>query len=215
MTLYDDKHRFHQISTDSECQNGLLQKGLREHLLCDACEQKLSVSEGYACKFLNGGISLSVRQNGDRLFLSNLDYKKLKLFQLSVLWRASVASLPAFSQVRLGPHEEMVRRMLVSDDPGATDKYGCIMFALMHDHNVLPDLIVAPSYARLNGHRAYRFIFGGLVFLYVVSSIRPHKFIVEHFLQDSGMAIVKKQQAKELGFLTNSISRIRELGRLA
>lgn len=214
-TLYDAKHRFHQISADPDRPNRILQKGLREPLLCESCEQRFSVSERYACMFLNGGVGMTVRQNGNRLDLSNLDYKKLKLFQLSILWRAGVASLPVFSEVRLGPHAERIRRMLLSDDPGPTDAYGCIMFTLMHEREVLPDLIAAPSPSKLEKLRAYRFVFGGLVFVYVVSGMRPPGYVIEHFLQDSGTAIVKMQQAKELGFLADSASTMHRHGKLA
>lgn len=214
-TLYDAKHRFHQISAAPDRPNQLLQKGLREPLLCESCEQRLSVCERYASMFLNGGVGITVRQNGNRLHLSNLDYKRLKLFQLSILWRAGVASSPAFSQVRLGPHAERIRRMLATDDPGSTNAYGCIMFTLMHEQDILPDLIVAPSPARLDGHKAYRFVFGGLVFVYIVSSTRPPTYLVEHFLQESGTAIVKMQQTKELGFLADSIAKMQRHGKLS
>ncbi len=215
LSLYDDKHRLHQISADPDRPNRLLQKGLREPLLCEPCEQRLSVSERYASMFLNGGVDISIRQNGDRLHLSNIDYKRLKLFQLSVLWRASVTSLPAFSQVNLGPHSEKIRRMLANDDPGCAHEYGCIMFVLMHQQDVLPDLIVSPSRTRLAGHNAYRFVCGGLVFVYVVSSLRPPGFLSEHFLQDSGTAIVKLQRAEELGFLADFIAEMQQHGKLA
>lgn len=213
-TLYDDKHRFHQISADRDRPNRLLQKGLRAPLLCDTCELRFSVYERYASMFLNGGVGVSVRQDGDRLHLANLDYKKLKLFQLSVLWRASVASLPAFSQVSLGPHAKQIWKMLANDDPGGTHEYGCLMFVLMHQQDVLPDLIVSPTRARLDGHRVYRFVFGGLLFVYVVSSLRPPGYLSEHFLQESGNAIVKLQQVKELGFLADSIAGMQRHGKL-
>jgi hypothetical protein len=96
-TLYDEKHRFHQLSLDPGQRNQFKQKGLREPLLCVPCEQMLSVSEQYMSKLLNGGVRAQVRHDGQYLHLSGLDYQKLKLFQLSVLWRAGVSNLPSFS----------------------------------------------------------------------------------------------------------------------
>ena len=84
-TLYDSKHRFHQISTTPEKRNEFLQKGLREPLLCDSCEQRLSDFERYASMVLNGGVGIGIQQRGKDVLLSGLDYKKLKLFQLSIL----------------------------------------------------------------------------------------------------------------------------------
>jgi hypothetical protein len=42
--LYDSKHRFQVISTNPSVRNSLEQKGLREPLLCKACEATISVS---------------------------------------------------------------------------------------------------------------------------------------------------------------------------
>src|SRR5205809_2236864 len=46
--LYDEKHRFWSVTNVLSKQNRLFQKGLREKLLCDACEQRLSEHESYA-----------------------------------------------------------------------------------------------------------------------------------------------------------------------
>lgn len=212
-SLYDEKHRLHQVSADPAQPNIYLQKGLREPLLCELCEQKFSVSERYASMLLNGGVGVSVRRQGNRLHLTEIDYKKLKLFQLSILWRAGISSLSAFSQVNLGTHGERVRRMLATDDPGSTASYGCITFMLMQETDLLRDLIVPPTWARLAGQKAYRFVFGGLVFVYVVSSTPPPKFVSEHFLQEGGTAIVKLQQVQELGFLVDTVAKMHQLGK--
>lgn len=55
---------------------------------------------------------------GKILLLTNLPYRPLKLFRLSLLWRMSVSSLREFALVKLGPHEERIRQMLLQDDPG-------------------------------------------------------------------------------------------------
>ena len=60
-SLYDEKHRLHQVSADPAQPNIYLQKGLREPLLCELCEQRFSVSERYASMLLNGGVGVSVR----------------------------------------------------------------------------------------------------------------------------------------------------------
>jgi hypothetical protein len=214
-SLYDEKHRFHQISASPEQQSIYMQKGLREHLLCDSCEQRLSIWERYVSMLLSGGVVAAGRRSGNRLHLSELDYPKLKLFQLSVLWRASVSSLAAFSQVQLGPHEEHIRSMLLEGDPGTTESYGCIMFMLMNEHELVQGLVVPPTWARLAGQKAYRFVFGGLVFLYVVSGSKPPHFVSEHFLQQEGTAIVKLQQMRELRFLVDTVAKMHKLGKFA
>jgi hypothetical protein len=213
--MYDDIHRFTQISTKPERKNLLLQKGLREPLLCEDCEQKLSVYERYASLAFNGGTGLNVKRDGNRLVVSGLDYAKLKLFQLSILWRAGVSSLPAFRQVQLGPHEPKLRKMIADNDPGTAELYGCFMCIMMHEGEVIKDLIVQPTWARLDGQKAYRFIFGGFVWVYVVASLRPRRFISEHFLQQSGACLFRLTNMQDLTFLVKTVSEMHELGKLA
>jgi hypothetical protein len=212
--LYDDKHRFHQLSTNPESKNRLLQKGLRERLLCIGCEQRLSVLERYVSLVLNGGVELTHRREDKRLHLGGLDYAKFKLFQLSVLWRASVSSLAMFSQVSLGAHEERIREMLLSEDPGPPECYGCLMFVLLQEEQLVQDIIVQPTWARLIGHYSYRFVFGGMVWLYVVSSHALPRYVSESFPQPNGACIVRLQSMDELTFLTKTVSVLHQIGKL-
>jgi hypothetical protein len=61
-----------------------------EPLLCYDCEQKISAFEDYAKRFFYGSsdpIRLSLPLLPDPVFTA--DYRKMKLFQLSILWRAA------------------------------------------------------------------------------------------------------------------------------
>jgi hypothetical protein len=213
-TLYDEKHRFHQIHVNPERPNQFKQKGLREPLLCEPCEQKLSVQEQYVSRLLNGGAPLVVRQDGMYLHLSEVDYAKLKLFQLSVLWRAGISSLPHFSQVQLGPHADRLRQMIRSNSPGEAATYGCIMSLLMQGNSMVTDLIVPPTWARFVGLKAYRFVCGGLVLLYIVSSSAPPDFAVQHYAQPNGTVIVRLQPIEEMGFLMDTFTKLVGQGKL-
>lgn len=113
-SLYDEINRFHVLSVIPEKSNWKEQKGLRERLLCGKCEQKLSVWERYASLVLKGGIPLTHRREGSIIHLSGVDYKQFKLFQLSILWRASVSTLQFFEKVQLGEHAEIIRQHLLA-----------------------------------------------------------------------------------------------------
>lgn len=118
-SLYDEKHRLHVLSVLPDQPNWREQKGLRERLLCEACEQLLSPWERYASLVLKGGVPLAYRREGNVVFISGLDYRQFKLFQLSVLWRAGISSLPFFSKVKLGKHAETLRKCLLTGNPGS------------------------------------------------------------------------------------------------
>ncbi len=194
--------------------NKFLQKGLREPLLCDECEQRISIYERYVSLVLNGGIGISYKKKQKKLFLTGLDYQKFKLFQLSVLWRASVSSLSAFRQVSLGPHEPHIRKMLITGDPGPPSKYGCLMFVLTFEEDVIQDLIVEPTWARLDGHYCYRFVFGGLVWVYLVSGHAIEKYIADNFVQLNGACTIRLQDMREMKFLVNTIQQLHNLGKI-
>jgi hypothetical protein len=84
-----------------------------EPLLCYDCEQKSSAFEDYAKRFFYGSsdpIRLSLPLLPDPVFTA--DYKKMKLFQLSILWRAAEATGEFFSAVILPTHHrERLRQM--------------------------------------------------------------------------------------------------------
>ena len=48
---------------------------------------------------------------------ANIDYKKFKLFLLSILWRASISTHEMFIDIQLGIHEEKLRKMIYEDNP--------------------------------------------------------------------------------------------------
>lgn len=192
--LYDDKHRFHVISTDKTERNKYQQKGLREPLLCATCEKQFSRYERYASLVLNGGLNLGYQFDGSATIVTGIKYKPFRLFQLSVLWRAGVSRHEFFKDVSLGSHEELLRQALLADDPGHFSKYGCAMFALAHEGVVMRNLMLQPKRVRFSGLGGYRFVFGGLAWIYVVSSHKPSTEIEHGFLCEDGRAVIILKQ---------------------
>ncbi len=183
-SLYDHKHRFHRLSDKKPTRYA--QKGLREKLLCDDCEQLLGIHERYASLLMNGGLPLEYEVQGRLIIIRGINYRALRLFQLSILWRAGVSALPFFSKVSLGPHEEAIRTLLLRGEPGAPWQYGCFMYALIYDGKVQEDLVVQPIASRLDDVRCYRFIFGGHCWLYFVATHQHAKKLEATSLDPSG-----------------------------
>lgn len=183
--LYDEKHRTLQISKGEE---KTLQKGLREYLLCQKCETKLSKYEKYAKSLLQEIPNFSHDENLGILYSNKVDYSKFKLFQLSILWRSSVSNHEAFTQVRLGSHEEKLRQMLAEDNPGNRSDYGCIMSIIL-ETELLHKIIQSPTRfkKKLYGHNGYKFVTGNLTWTFIVTSHSPSQTMQEYFLQESGL----------------------------
>ena len=185
-SVYDEKNRALNISPNLGERDEILQKGIREYLFCAKCEQHLSNYESYAARIIQDFPPTQHNKPGDIIFIPEVDYQKFKLFQMSLLWRASVTSRREFSEVSLGRHhEERLSRMLVSDAPGEPWEYGCILTGFSGEGE-LNRLIKLPNKHRLEGHIAYSTVFVGLVWTYVVSS---HARIIgqDSFLQKSGV----------------------------
>lgn len=203
----------HVLSTLPERANTLVQKGLREPMLCDSCEQKLSVWEGYAKLVLRGGTTLDFRSEGSTSYVGGLDYAKFRLFQLSVLWRAGMSSLKFFENVRLGPHREVLRQLLVRSDPGSPNRYCCFMFGVRHEGGLLADLILQPVKLRMNGQIAYRFVFGGFLWAFLVASEDVAAPLARCTLRPDGTAVIVTRDAKELRSLGNFADELVRMGR--
>ncbi len=210
-THYDDKHRFQVLSIIPEQSSWREQKGLRERLLCDACEQRLSVWERYASLVLKGGIPLTYRTEGSIVRIADLDYTQFKLFQISVLWRAGVSSLPFFEKVQLGKHAETLRLHLLAGDPGSSERYGCIMFGLKHETQAFNGIIMQPGKFRLDGHPTYRFVFGGVLWAMLVSSHDRGAPLNQCTLSAAGETVLLIRNASEM---QNLIRFSVELGRM-
>lgn len=201
--LYDDKHRFHMLSTKDRHQYG--QKGVRERLLCEECEQQFSKHETYVSNLFKGLVPVESRRDGRLVKISGIDYRSFKLFALSVLWRASVSSNRLFSEVNLGPHQEEIRRRLQSDDPGPNDRYGVSLSPLVRgEKEAAHDLIVQPTRSRVEGHLCYRFVFGGLIWVFVVSNHSAPKVFRHAFVQEGGELIMLPTEVSDATFIVNA-----------
>jgi hypothetical protein len=75
--------------------------------------------------------------------LPNVDFRLLKLFVLSVLWRASVSRLYFFRDVDLGPHADTIKSLICNGTIEAADDYQFVC-SYQRDHPY-PKGILPPS----------------------------------------------------------------------
>lgn len=72
-----------------------------------------------------------------------------------------------------GPHREHLRLFLLADDPADFLRYPALVTALTHERHHIPDLIIRPFSARIEGRRAYAVIITGFLFHFFVSNQNP------------------------------------------
>jgi hypothetical protein len=172
--LLDEYKRMHAIRIkESQIKRlGSRQTGeFDKHILCHSCDNEtLGKLDTYASLILYDGypkiFQYCVRPDGMKYtYFAEIDYARFKLFLLSLLWRASISVRPLFREVRLGPHEERIRQMLLNGEPGEQLKYPCVM--VTHPH--LKDIVTQPSRSRVNGGHVYKFLIGGIIYIFFIS----------------------------------------------
>lgn len=172
--LYNDKHQVVGIDGQGPLGRKLLQKGIREPLLCESCEQHINeyCEKPFRAQWFETS-PLPNQWNPDDLHVGHFDYASFKLFHLSILFRCSISSLATYKAVSLGPHEERIREMLLSRDPGAPSVYPIFGYAVVHHQTrCLVRVVSAPEQIKFHEHRCYGMLFGGAYWCYGISSHR-------------------------------------------
>ena len=185
--LYDDKHRFTVLSAHAP--DRYAQQGLTERLLCDCCETQFSGYERYAADVMTGRLGHRSQMSGERIEIQGIEYRRFKLFQLSILWRASVSTLEFFELVSLGPFELSLREMLLSEDPGPPEKFGCTVVFASERGEQVNDTFFNPEGFRFAGHRLVKFFFAGSSWVFHCDGRRAPEYLRGLFLKENGTLI--------------------------
>ena len=180
---YDEKHRA-LLFDKRDAPYTMLQKGIRERLLCEECEARLQVFEDYFARYWFKQHPLPAVIAAPEVVLSGIDYAQFKLFLLSIVWRASVAGTSP--EMSLGPHEERMRNMLLNSEAGPRGLYP-IFAGLIVDEERRPwdGAMLAPLKIRVRTHWACRMVFGGVSWTVLTSSHQTLP-LEQHFLSESG-----------------------------
>jgi hypothetical protein len=178
----DELHRrMHVISPDSNPKKPYAQDGPKCELLCDDCERFFD--ESFERDFLKCWFSEPVHPTPIPMDLFRVqvpDYRKFKLFHLSVIWRAYAASLKEASQgatsiwrwVYLKDHAARIREMLMNQDAGSLDEYPISGYYAVSPHQpsaFSPALFMPPIAKRLFGVNCFYMIFAGMGWIYFIS----------------------------------------------
>jgi hypothetical protein len=175
--LYNDKRQLMAISGLGKHGRSLLQNGIKQHLFCEACEQHFNEKfEKPFKKWLDARPLPNPWPLIEEAYWTAADYGPFKLFHLSVLFRASVCSLGTFSHVTLGPrHEERMRQLLLTCDPGSYSEYPVFGFAVIHhETRQLVPMVSTVVKSSIEGHRCWGIMYGGVQWWVSVSSHQNH-----------------------------------------
>lgn len=149
-------------------------------VLCVSCDNKIlgsldSYGINFFCKGFKSNYDLikiyDVKNLGgyDYSIIKNIDYKKIKLFLLSVLWRASISKREFFKDVDLGPYENKIRKMILFDDPKLDKDFPIITYSTVDEKLDLNSLIGQPRKVKQYNSHVYVFVINGLIFIYYIN----------------------------------------------
>jgi hypothetical protein len=166
------------------------QTGYWERLLCDECEGRLGRLETYFADVWFKKPLRPRRIPGLEVEIKGLDYSRLKLFFLSVFWRAGVSTLESFQDVSLGVHAERLRTRLIASDAGPAETYPIAGLAIRDDDGGFRDtLMLLPGGARIDGHHVYQMLFGGVFWSCIVSSHRTGRPVEPGLREDGSLTL--------------------------
>ncbi|MCB1209556.1 MAG: hypothetical protein KDK97_09530 [Verrucomicrobiales bacterium] len=208
--LYDKDHRFIEVT---DVANGVVkrgQKGYWERLLCVDCEAAISRHERHSRRLFVDPLPPQISGSKRIREHPRLDYTAFKLFCLSILWRASVSSLAIFGHVKLGPHEEVIRQILLTGNAGDTLLYPLQIYALHFNGDPLRDFLVEPTHMRVDGHLCYRFVFMGFIIFAFVSSHGIPKTAEKLVIRHDGVIQTFDAELREFAFLRHVWDTVRE-----
>ena len=160
--------------------------------LCSDCEQNFNNKyENYSLNALRGRYSTILKselRNG--VFLGNLDNLRVKLYLLSIMWRAAESNHPSYANITLPPDVSSYFRELFTNKRTISEKNFSVRLRVVRDDEELIDLkglqqiIVAPHMYKTPNNIVFEMLFEG--------------WLVEIYFQKPNYALVKQR-----GFLNN------------
>jgi hypothetical protein len=190
----------------------LLQKGVRERLLCADCESRISTYEHSFKEFWWGasGLPRRIDPGTPLIHLQGAHFARFKLFHLSVIWRAGVSTF--CKAVSLGRYERQLANMIRSGNPGEPDHFPVFGVVLVDDDGtVTQDLITQPVHLRLSHSHAYYMCYAGCEWHFVVTDHpgRDAK-VLSVGLQPSGDVFLRVKPWTQAGSVKFAVGMMRD-----
>jgi hypothetical protein len=136
-----------------------------KNLVCGKCERIWGNWDAYAAQELLQNFPLKWKlllEKGKEVAyqVDGFDYKKLKLFFIAILWRASASQHAYYARIALGPFERHAKSMMSSGNPGSSEDFA-VTLAKFADP--LGTAMLNPHPEKWSGVNYCRFYLGGYV----------------------------------------------------
>lgn len=160
-------------------------------ILCSECDGKMAPWDDYGQQVLirqfPEAIKISLQGKTVAWKIEKFDYRRLKLFFMSVLWRASVSKQTFYKRISLGPFEDRLRTMILNEDPGDTQEF-VVVLARFEDVEITAMLDPHPE--KFDGISFCRFYLSGFVAYIKVDKRPTPSFLTDLRLQEDRPLII-------------------------
>jgi hypothetical protein len=195
--LFGIKHKLANINIQDVTKVTYQQTGFKDRdILCADCDNAvIGVLERYACNYLyNNHDSIETEiMPGDGVHVScirykNLDYTKLKLFFLTILWKSHVSKNPFFKDINLGAgYAERVRKMILDNDAGVENEFEVILVKIENNGTKPIQSIIQPRRLKDNGNTAYVYHINEIMYHFNVSSYNKMTMFDKGIIKKDGI----------------------------
>jgi hypothetical protein len=201
--FYDLQHKFQAVHSQAN-KITFHQSGAKEYLLCRDCEERLNKYETYVSRAMRKlHVDFDALRVGDLLHF-DMEYKRGKLFYLSVLWRMSVATTPFFKDFSLPGHNEILRNLILNEDPGVVESFGCSASIPLINGKFRQEWHLNPQTAKLGGDDVCCVVIGGICYIFYLSFNHNPKVYAKSFIQTNDRWLIANYDAKTMPLIDNA-----------
>jgi hypothetical protein len=179
-----------------------MQKGIREYLLCEKCENKISVYERYAERILyaqnrNSPVKLIRSSSSNNMTFhefEGFDYRTFRLFLLSLLWRILISKENYDTDYIDNSVQAYLKSAIQGEDPLNENDFCCFIQMMVHrDGSPFGHTILGPFQTSYHEKDVLNILIDSFLFSFIIGQIELPTEINSHILNNQGkMTIIKR-----------------------
>ncbi|MGF1694455.1 hypothetical protein L4C54_02130 [Vibrio lamellibrachiae] len=183
-----------------------------QNILCRQCEDKFQQIDDYGYRVLIGEEDKQTPQYDEAQLvgyrINKVDVSKLKLFFISILWRASISEQQFYSKVKLGSLEDKAQKLIWDGKSGELDDFSFVLAKFDDVSDGVSRTLMDPhpeSWFDVNYHRFY--LYGYI--LYIKTDVKETPSEWKPFIShDDNLIVISRgrvEDSKEFPILVDTI----------
>ena len=164
---------------------------LKEYMLCQRCEIQFSTYERIAGLFFAKLNGLSQQADAQPIRQSSLDYRNIKLFFLSLIWRCEVCHDPITARIDLGSQLHSLTALLQAGEPGTENEFPIILRLLAESQEAQNAVLTVPVPMRRATRRGYAMVGNGVEISWITDKRGASHGCVPYILHQDGSWLIE------------------------